>query len=111
MIKIPSDINFNKHFRLFNIISIILIIFSIIALISKGLNYGVDFKGGTLIELKVQDKNIDISTIRKSFSKMNLGDLNVKKFGNDTDFLIKFEKMDNKNINFINNNFNNIAFI
>jgi len=103
MIKIPSDINFNKHFRLFNIISIILIIFSIIALISKGLNYGVDFKGGTLIELKVQDKNIDISTIRKSFSKMNLGDLNVKKFGNDTDFLIKFEKMDNKNINFIEN--------
>jgi len=103
MIKIPSDINFNKHFRLFNIISIILIIFSIIALISKGLNYGVDFKGGTLIELKVQDKNIDISTIRKSFSKMNLGDLNIKKFGNDTDFLIKFEKMDNKNINFIEN--------
>ena len=103
MIKIPSDINFNKHFRLFNIISIILIIISTIALISKGLNYGVDFKGGTLIELRVQDKNIDIPTIRKSFSKMNLGDLNIKKFGNDTDFLIKFEKRDNKNINFIDN--------
>ena len=103
MIKIPSDINFNKYFRLFNVISIFLIIISIIALIYKGLNYGVDFKGGTLIELRVQDKNIDLPTIRKSFSKMNLGDLNIKKFGNDTDFLIKFEKMDNKNINFIEN--------
>tara|TARA_B110000438_G_scaffold234799_1_gene231336 strand:+ start:13409 stop:14311 length:903 start_codon:yes stop_codon:yes gene_type:complete len=103
MIKIPSDINFNKYFRLFNVISIFLIIISIIALIYKGLNYGVDFKGGTLIELRVQDRNIDLPTIRKSFSKMNLGDLNIKKFGNDTDFLIKFEKMDNKNINFIEN--------
>jgi preprotein translocase SecF subunit len=103
MIKIPSDINFNKYFRLFNVISIFLIIISIIALIYKGLNYGVDFKGGTLIELRVQDRNIDLPTIRKSFSKMNLGDLNIKKFGNDTDFLIKFEKMDNKNINFNEN--------
>tara|TARA_X000001036_G_scaffold4383_1_gene3952 strand:- start:1165 stop:2067 length:903 start_codon:yes stop_codon:yes gene_type:complete len=103
MIKIPSDINFNKHFKLFNIISIILIILSILTLLFKGLNYGVDFKGGTLIELRVQDKNIDISTIRKSFSKMNLGDLNVKKFGNENDFLIKFEKGDSKNINFIEN--------
>ncbi|RZO62207.1 MAG: protein translocase subunit SecF [Candidatus Pelagibacterales bacterium] len=103
MIKIPSDINFNKHFKLFNIISIILIILSILTLLFKGLNYGVDFKGGTLIELRVQDKNIDISTIRKSFSKMNLGDLNVKKFGNENDFLIKFEKRDSKNINFIEN--------
>ena len=98
MIKIPSDINFNKKFKLFNIISIILIILSILTLLFKGLNYGVDFKGGTLIELRVQDKNIDISTIRKSFSKMNLGDLNVKKFGNEKDFLIKFENNDTKDV-------------
>ena len=102
MIELKSEINFNKHFKIFNIISIVLIILSVFLLLFKGLNYGVDFKGGTLIELRVQDQTIDISSIRQSFKKMNLGDVNVKKFGNKTDFLITFEKKDEKNINFIN---------
>ena len=101
MIELKSEINFNKHFKIFNIISIVLIILSVFFLLFKGLNYGVDFKGGTLIELRVQDQTIDISSIRQSFKKMNLGDVNVKKFGNKTDFLITFEKKDEKNINFI----------
>ena len=102
MIELKSEINFNKHFKIFNIISIVLIILSVFFLLFKGLNYGVDFKGGTLIELRVQDQTINISSIRQSFKNMNLGDVNVKKFGNKTDFLIKFEKKDEKNINFIN---------
>ena len=101
MIELKSEINFNKHFKIFNIISIVLIILSVFLLLFKGLNYGVDFKGGTLIELRVQDQTINVSTIRQSFKNMNLGDVNVKKFGNKTDFLIKFEKKDEKNINFI----------
>ena len=102
MIELKPEINFNKHFKIFNIISIVLIILSVFFLLFKGLNYGVDFKGGTLIELRVQDQTIDISSIRQSFKNMNLGDVNVKKFGNKTDFLITFEKKDEKNINFIN---------
>ena len=102
MIELKSEINFNKHFKIFNIISIVLIILSVFFLLFRGLNYGVDFKGGTLIELRVQDQTIDISSIRQSFKNMNLGDVNVKKFGNKTDFLITFEKKDEKNINFIN---------
>ena len=102
MIELKSEINFNKHFKIFNIISIVLIILSVFFLLFRGLNYGVDFKGGTLIELRVQDQTINISSIRQSFKNMNLGDVNVKKFGNKTDFLITFEKKDEKNINFIN---------
>ncbi len=101
MIGLKPEINFNKHFKIFNIISIVLIILSVFFLLFRGLNYGVDFKGGTLIELRVQDQTINISSIRQSFKNMNLGDVNVKKFGNKTDFLIKFEKKDEKNINFI----------
>ena len=89
-------INFNKFYKLFNLISILLIIISIGLLLLKGLNFGVDFKGGTLIELRVNDKQIPISTIRKSFKSMNLGDVNVKKFGNENDFLIKFEEKNSK---------------
>ena len=73
-----SKINFNKYFKIFNIFSIGLIIFSIIILIFKGLNFGVDFKGGTLIELRATDKQIKISQLRQSFLNMNLGDVTVK---------------------------------
>ena len=87
-------INFNKYYRLFNLISIVLVIISILLLLFKGLNFGVDFKGGTLIELRINDSQTNISTLRKSFNNMNLGDVNVKKFGDENDFLIKFEKKD-----------------
>jgi len=87
-------INFNKFYKLFNLISLSLIVLSILLLFFKGLNFGVDFKGGTLIELRVNDKNITVTSLRNSFSKMNLGDFNVKKFGNENDFLIKIEKKD-----------------
>ena len=83
--------NFNKYFKLFNIFSISLVIISIILLIFKGLNFGIDFKGGTLIELRSIDNQTTISQIRQSFLNMNLGDVTVKEFGKNNDFLIKFE--------------------
>jgi preprotein translocase subunit SecF len=89
-------INFNKFYKFFNLLSVFLIIISISLLIFKGLNFGVDFKGGTLIELRSNDKQITVSSLRQSFTNMNLGDVSVKKFGNDNDFLIKFEKNDKK---------------
>jgi len=87
-------INFNKFYKLFNLLSLSLVVISVLLLFFKGLNFGVDFKGGTLIELRANDKNINVTSLRQSFSKMNLGDFNVKKFGNENDFLIKIEKKD-----------------
>ena len=87
-------INFNKFYKLFNLISLSLVFVSVLLLFFKGLNFGVDFKGGTLIELRSNDKNINVTSLRQSFNKMNLGDFNVKKFGNENDFLIKIEKKD-----------------
>jgi len=99
---LKKQILFNKFYKTFNIISLLLIVISIFLLIFKGLNYGVDFKGGTLIELRANN-NITISDLRKSFSNMNLGDISVKQFGNNTDYIIKIEKKENNNVNFINN--------
>ena len=90
-------IPFNKYYNQFNIFSIVLIILSLSLLIFKGLNYGIDFKGGTLIELRSTDNKINVSSLRDSLSQMNLGDVSVKKFGNDLDYLIKFEINDAKN--------------
>ena len=87
-------INFNKFYKLFNLISLSLVIISIILLFIKGLNYGVDFKGGTLIELRSVDEKISVTSLRYSFGNMNIGDFNVKKFGNENNFLINIEKKD-----------------
>ena len=91
-----KNINFVSQFKKANIISIILFTLSILLVFFKGLNYGIDFKGGTLIELRTE-KSIKASSIRDTLSSMNLGDVNVKKFGKDGDYLIKVEQKESNN--------------
>ena len=91
-------IAFNKYYNKFNLISSILVLISLLLLIFKGLNFGIDFKGGTLIELRSNDQKINVSSLRDNLSQMDLGDISVKNFGNDKDYLIKFENNDNKNV-------------
>ena len=98
-----KNIPFNKFYKLFNTLSSFLILVSLLLLIFKGLNYGVDFKGGTLIEVRSLDENLSISNLRKSFNNLNLGDVTVKKFGNDNDYVVKFEKKQSIEKNFIEN--------
>ena len=81
--------NFVEHFKKFNLLSIILVLLSLLLIVFKGLNYGIDFKGGTLIEIRLDNKDIKVSDIRNSLKRLNLGDVNVKNFGEDSDFLIK----------------------
>jgi len=96
-----KNIQFNKFYKHLNIISLILVVVSLILLVFKGLNYGVDFKGGTLIEIRVEQSSTKISSIRDSFNQMNLGDVSVKNFGNKTDYIVKFEKQSSNDSKFI----------
>ena len=96
-----KTIYFNKFYKSFNILSAILIIASLVFLVFKGLNFGVDFKGGTLIELRTDKSSANITKIRDSFNQMNLGDVSVKNFGNETDFVVKFEKQNSNDPQFI----------
>ena len=95
-----TNINFVSKFKKANIISILVFVFSLFFIVFKGLNYGIDFKGGTLIELRVET-SVDASSIRDSLNSMNLGDVNVKKFGKDGDYLIKVEQKNINNSNLI----------
>ena len=95
-----GNINFVSSFKKANIISITVFIISILFILFKGLNYGIDFKGGTLIELRT-DTSTKASSIRNSLNSMNLGDINVKKFGRDGDYLIKVEQKNIKNSDLI----------
>tara|TARA_B110001452_G_C15144746_1_gene398523 strand:- start:21 stop:929 length:909 start_codon:yes stop_codon:yes gene_type:complete len=93
-----KNINFSTKFKRANIFSLLLFIISILFVLFKGLNFGIDFKGGTLIELRADNKNINISNIRSSLKSLNIGDVNVKEFGKKGDYLVKVEqKTENNN--------------
>ena len=55
------NFNFAKFFKKFNLVSIVLTLISLLLIILNGLNYGIDFKGGTLLEIRLDDKNTKIS--------------------------------------------------
>ncbi|MFL2875988.1 MAG: protein translocase subunit SecF [Candidatus Pelagibacter sp.] len=90
-----ANYNFSSKFKYANIFSLTLFLISIVLIIFKGLNYGIDFKGGTLIELR--SNNTEASSIRDILKNMDLGDVNVKKFGKEGDFLIKVEQQGDNN--------------
>ena len=101
ILSIPKNIKFSIFYKKLNIFSLVLILLSLSILSFKGLNLGVDFKGGTLIEIRTEDSKVNITSLRESFLKMNLGDVNVKKFGNKTDYLVKIEVTNTNDENFI----------
>ena len=90
------SINFVSKFKKANILSVIIFVLSITLISFKGLNYGIDFKGGTLIELRTE-KSLETSLIRDSLKNMDLGDVNVKSFGKKGDYLIKVEQKNTNN--------------
>ena len=99
--KISKEIKFSNFYKKLNILSLVFIVLSILVLVFKGLNLGVDFKGGTLIEIRTENSKTDIAEIRQSLLKMNLGDITVKKFGTENDFLVKIEMTKSEDENFI----------
>ena len=92
--------NFSKLFNGANILSLFVVIISLLFISFKGLNYGIDFKGGTLIEIRT-GKTVNVTNIRDSLSSLKLGDVKVKEFGKQGDFLIKIEKTFDKDKGFI----------
>ena len=94
---------FSLLFKKANILSFLLFLIAVGFIMFKGLNYGIDSKGGTLIELRTESKNISVSDLRNSFSNLNVGDVNVKEFGKKGDYLIKIEQKTNTNNNIIPN--------
>ena len=97
-----NSVRFNKFYKHFGFFSVILFVISLSLLFFKGLNFGVDFKGGTLIEIRLESSAHSVSKVRDVFSKSNLSNLTVKNFGNDKDYIIKFQKQNLDNPEFIN---------
>ena len=82
-----TNFNFLKYKNFFLFVSFFLVLTSIILVFTKGLDFGVDFKGGTTIEIRLE-KKIEIENIRNSLSKLKINNYSVKEFGAVNDFLI-----------------------
>lgn len=91
LIKNNAKIDFLSKAKLFFIISGILIAISIFLLTTKGLNLGIDFSGGTLIQLKYE-KAPDLNKLRKGVTDLKIGDVSIQNFGNPNEILIRLGK-------------------
>ena len=82
------QINFMKPRKIASVLSIFLVLLSIFSLSFRGLDAGLDFTGGTLIEIKLS-QSTDLEEIRKVLDSKLKGDFQVSYFGSEQDVLIK----------------------
>lgn len=75
-------------------LSVLLSIGSVVAFMTMGMNYGIDFKGGSLIEVQSKDGPADLGDIRNRLSELNIGEVQVQQFGEPTDVLIRVGSQD-----------------
>ena len=86
--RIKRDIPFMRHALLFNVISIVTFLIAVGALAFRGLHLGVDFTGGTLIEVRYEQAP-DLNKVRESVARLGFTDAAVQNFGSSRDVLIR----------------------
>ena len=94
MLRLISDNTTIRFIRLKTFSFSLSAIFSILAILSVlfiGLNFGIDFKGGILLEVRT-DERISISDIRREVSNLNIGEVSIQDFGAKSDYLIRVER-------------------
>ena len=92
LIKLDTSINFLSKTKIFVSLSLIFIIASIFLLFSRGLNFGIDFNGGTLIEVQKISGNAEVSEMRARLGQLDVGNIQLQEFGKKTDLLIRVEQ-------------------
>lgn len=89
---IPADVNidFMRFRRLLFALSVVMVVGSILLIAFKGLNFGIDFRGGILMEVRAEQA-IDLATTREKLSALGLGNVALQEFGSPNDILIRLE--------------------
>ena len=87
------SIDFLKHWIIGAIISCVIIFGSLGLLMTRGLNFGIDFTGGMMIEVQIEPAP-DLSTMRENLNALELGDISIQEFGSANDILIRIPQQD-----------------
>lgn len=93
LVPAKTEIGFIPHRNLAMGLSALLILGSIIAFFANGLNFGIDFRGGTLIEASAEEA-VDIGALRDRLGSMQLGEVQIQEFGKETDVLIRIAELE-----------------
>lgn len=88
-----SAFDFLRQMRLTAAFSAMLVLISIGLFLSKGLNLGIDFRGGILIEAQSQNA-VEVAKIRSDLSRLSLGDISIQSFGSKRDILIRVQRQE-----------------
>jgi preprotein translocase subunit SecF len=86
--KIRKDIPFMRHALVFNVISLVTFLLAVFFLATRGLNFGVDFTGGTVMEVSYPQA-ADLSKVRSLLERSGYTDVTVQNFGGSHDLLIR----------------------
>ena len=87
-----TKIQFLNYRNIAYVVSGVAIVLSLAAYIMMGLNFGIDFKGGTLIEIQTKDGPANIGSLRKTLGSLKLGDVQIQPFGAPNEVLIRIEQ-------------------
>jgi preprotein translocase SecF subunit len=86
-----TDFHFVGFARLAGFLSIIAVIGSLALCFTQGLNLGIDFKGGTVMEIATDPRPVDLGKVRGTLAGLNLGDVQVQAFGKPSSALVRFQ--------------------
>lgn len=90
LIPVGTKINFLSLRKIAILASLVLCVASFGLLVTKGLNFGIDFRGGIMLEIRTA-QTADLSSIRSNLGSLGLGEIELQRFGKDTDVLIRIE--------------------
>jgi preprotein translocase SecF subunit len=94
-----TSVPFVSLARLFATLSILAVIATAVGTVYPGLNLGIDFKGGTVLEFNTGAKAADLGAVRGAVSGLNLGDVQVQRFGADNDAVVRFQTPKGADVN------------